>query len=251
MAKRQKKEKEKPGCYLVTMFASLILVCIWKTIDHVWDTKLIPFGMFEFWKFDLSLIKQGMYVSCLVFGWGIGLKIIHLYFSENDPILMRLIDPEENLARGVATSIFAGVMEEIAFRWLIFFSAIVAAKISNWLFLGFLGWNIIAWLYLHIAGPIANLLTLGLLKPIIFHPYGWFVGSAMLSTNVAFRDGHKYLGFIGFINSWLVGFFLFYIVFNYGLVTAILAHAIYDLLLDGISYIYLKFIFSPKPLGKS
>lgn len=238
--KVKKAKENKPGCYIISMIASLVLVSICKTIDHFWGTNIVPFKMLEFWKFDLNLIKNGLYVSLIIFAWGISLKTLHLCFSKLKPEDLE-ISAEQLLGWGFLSSIFAGVMEEIAFRWLIFFNSIVGVKILNFVCLGFLGWDIIAWIYLHIAGPVANFITFGYLKAFLFHPYGWFVGSALISTNAMFRDGHKYQGPIGFINSWIIGFFLFYIVFNYGLVTAILAHAIYDLLIVGITYIYLKF----------
>jgi hypothetical protein len=86
-------------------------------------------------------------------------------------------------------------------------------------------------IHLHIAGPVANWATLGGLEEYLFHPSGWLVGAAMLSANTKFRDGHKYQGLLGYLNSWFLGMFFFWLMLTFGLPVAILMHFAYDLLL--------------------
>ncbi|MDA2922963.1 hypothetical protein MYX07_06900, partial [Patescibacteria group bacterium AH-259-L07] len=133
--------------------------------------------------------------------------------------------------------ICAGVLEEIKFRWLSFFLGIIGAKITNFLFFGFLGLGIPKWFFLHIAGPVVNFVTLGKMSWLLFHPAGWFVGAAALAANAKFRDIHKYLGIFGYFNSWFIGFVMFWLMFEYGLVTAIIVHFLYDFLIHAVRYL--------------
>lgn len=57
-----------------------------------------------------------------------------------------------------------------------------------------------------------------------------FVGAVMWS-NVRFRKGHRYQGLPGMLNSYIFGFYMIYIAFTYGLVYAIIAHFLFDILL--------------------
>lgn len=140
------------------------------------------------------------------------------------------------IAKGAVVSTMAGVGEEITFRWLFFLNNIISVKIGNWFFFGFLGLGIPEWLHLHIFGPIANWTTFGGLESFIFHPTGWAVGAAMLTTNAFFRNGHRYQGLLGVVNSWFGGMFLFWIMFTYGLPVAILIHFTYDFLIYLVRY---------------
>lgn len=55
--------------------------------------------------------------------------------------------------------------------------------------------------------------------------------SAVLWSNAKFRDGHKYQGPSGMLNSYLIGFYMFYIAFAYGLLYAMAAHFLFDAVL--------------------
>ena len=144
---------------------------------------------------------------------------------------------EEYLRQGFWVSARAGVFEEIIFRWIFFYALIPWITLVNWLFLGFAGLDVLKWLFEHVLGPVANFATLGKLAPYLAGGASWAVGSALLSANGMFRNGHKYLGLFGFINSWFIGMFLFYIMFRYGLPVAIAVHFLYDLLIFVIRYL--------------
>ena len=83
----------------------------------------------------------------------------------------------------------------------------------------------------------SSFLTLGTIDNILYHPFGWFVGAGIILANAKFRDGHKYQGKFGFINSWFIGMYLFWLMFEYGLVACIVIHFLYDMLIFFIHYL--------------
>lgn len=196
--------------------------------------QAVPFGTFEFWALRGS-IAGALKVSWPLFAWALVINLVAILFIRNGPRDYR--HAEKILGREAFASVFAGIVEEIDFRWLIFLNAIWFVKLTNWLFFGFAGFGIEEWLFLHIIGPVVNFSTLGKLAPILFHELGWFVGASVLAANAKFRDGHKYQGLFGVINSWFIGFFLFWLMFNYGLVACIVVHMLYDLFIDLIRYL--------------
>lgn len=50
----------------------------------------------------------------------------------------------------------------------------------------------------------------------------------LVMTNAWFRDGHKYQGWYGIINSWMGGLIFAGAMVNHGLLTAITVHVVYD-----------------------
>jgi hypothetical protein len=133
-------------------------------------------------------------------------------------------------------SVRAGVFEEIIFRWLVFLNAIWFAKLVNWLIFGWAGFGVPEFIYGYVIAPISNFITCGDIHDLLYHPLGWFIGSAIITANAKFHDGHKYLGWLGFINSWFVGVYLFHVLFAYGLPAVILVHFLYDALIDVVNY---------------
>lgn len=220
----EKKQDEYSSMFFYKIVSSIIILPI---IMWIWP-DVVPFEFFEFWKVE-GTVSQWLVTSWPLFLWGSGLTLVHGLFTRNKRSVNR--DAELIIVKGVAVSTIAGVGEEITFRWLFFLNNIVSVKIGNWFFFGFLGFGIPAWFHLHIIGPIANWTTLGGLEPFIFHQTGWAVGAAMLATNAFFRDGHRYQGLLGFVNSWFGGMFLFWIMFEYGLLAAILIHFTYNFLI--------------------
>ncbi|MDO8600757.1 MAG: CPBP family glutamic-type intramembrane protease [bacterium] len=194
----------------------------------------VPFRFFEFWGVR-GTVSEWLYTAWPIFAWGTGVSLILALFTRNKRDTNR--HAERILVGGTLISIFAGVIEEITFRWLFFLGGIISVKVGNFLFFGFFGFGIPSWFHLNVFGPIANWTTLYALKPYIFHETGWAVGAAMLATNAFFRDGHKYQGWFGWVNSWFGGMFLFWIMFQYGLPAAILIHFIYDFLIYAVRYL--------------
>tara|TARA_Y100000310_G_scaffold343290_1_gene450203 strand:- start:1500 stop:2417 length:918 start_codon:yes stop_codon:yes gene_type:complete len=86
----------------------------------------------------------------------------------------------------------------------------------------------IKWLYVEWLCPLANWATLGYLKDFLFHPHSWAVGAGLVSANAFFRDGHKYQGLFGVVNSWFGGMIFFWILFTHGLIACMVVHFLYD-----------------------
>ena len=201
-----------------------------------WPSLIAPFSFFEFWTIKGSL-WEAVKNAWPLYLWGIGATTVVLVIKRDS---LRDEDPVEIFLGGTVISLLAGVLEEIAFRWLIFFSAIVIIPFVDRLLLGFMGIHLIKWIYVIVLCPIANFFTLGYLEQYLLNGYGWAVAAAIISANGDFRDGHRYLGPLGYVNSWFLGMYFFWVMFNYGLIAAIIIHFLYDF-----------FIFCTGALGTS
>jgi hypothetical protein len=205
--------KEEGRNYIVSSISAIFVILIVKML---WPS-VIPYGAFEFWA--VRGTPADWLASCWPFlVWAFVLNILYASFigAVGDP------DPREYV-KGAPTVFLLAALEELAFRWLLFLSAIVGVKVVNFLFFGFLGFGITEWLFLHVFGPIANYATLKQLEPQLFGA-GWAVGAALLSTNAFFRNGHAYQGPVGIVNSWFLGMFMVWMTFKYGLVASIAFH---------------------------
>lgn len=228
--RRDDEEEKGQGCYVTTAIGALVIIFIAKLF---WPAA-IPFKLFEFWKLDGS-ISDVLKTSWPVFIWGAGASFLFALLKRNDQELNK--NAELILGVGCLVSIWAGVVEEVAFRWLIFYSQIAVYKMINWLIVGWAGFGLFEWIYLYIEGPIANFFTLGYLEPILFNGFGWAIGAALLTSNGKFRNIHIYQGLFGWINSWFIGMFFFYLMFQYGLIASIIVHFLYDLFIFVVVYI--------------
>ena len=216
-------ESESGGNYLVTTFWSLIIVVIVKW----WWPDSIPFSFFEFWKpIPIGAVLKAAWPA---FAWGAGVTLIVALVSLNDNDVKG--EAGWMMVGGGLISTWAGVVEEVCFRWLIFYAQIAMYPLVDWFLFGWL-----KWLFLNVTGSIADFFTLGYLHPILFNGFGWAVGAAVLSSNGKFRAGHAYQGWLGFVNSWFMGMFFFYLMFQYGILAAILVHFLYDLFIYTASY---------------
>ena len=108
----------------------------------------------------------------------------------------------------------------------------------------FLHFDLTEWIYVHWLVPLANWSTFHALQPQLMHSGSWVFGAAIVSASVSFRNAHKHLGFIGYVNSWFLGMVFFYLMFNYGLLTAIAAHFLYDAIIFTV-----EALLSRKPRG--
>lgn len=219
----EKKESKGQGCYLVSAFWALVVVIIWE----IFWPNVIPFEFGQFLPLKVSL-GELIANTWPILAWGGGLTFVASLLTRNHPKINQ--KAEKIFTIGVIRSIFAGVTEEISFRWWIFFAQIILYQILNTIFFGFLGFGIFEWIFLHLTGPLADFSTGHLLQPILFGSL-WFVGAAIISSNGKFRDGHLYLGWFGYVNSWFLGMIMFYVMFTYGLVGAIIMHVLYDLVI--------------------
>lgn len=127
------------------------------------------------------------------------------------------------LIKGLWFSLNAGFFEELIYRAFAFMSAMVILPFVNFITFGFM-----RWLYSEALVPLANFMTFGALEPQLLGHSNWVFGAAIVSASIKFRNDHKHLGSIGMINAWFLSMVMFYLVFNYGIVTAIVAHVVYD-----------------------
>ncbi len=189
-----------------------------------WPGLIAPFSFFEFWRIKGDFYEI-VWSAWPLYLWGFGTTMILLLSSSINATPGTF---GEKFVDGTVQSALAGVLEEIAFRWLLFFAAFVSLPIFNWILGGFMGFDLIRWLYVDILCPIANFFTLGYLDSYLNQESAWVVGAAMISTNGQFRNGHAYQGPFGFVNSWFGGMYLHWVVFNYGLLPAIAIHFFYN-----------------------
>ncbi|MDX1987538.1 MAG: hypothetical protein SFV17_12690 [Candidatus Obscuribacter sp.] len=194
----------------------------------------LPFGVASQWHTSGTLLDW-LRSAAPIFAWGAGLTTIASVLTWNEPSDNR--KAEKLYAKGIATSLLAGVLEEIAFRWIIFYASIALSLALNFLLLGFAGFGLIELVHNYFFGPIVNFFTLGHLSNWLVNKELWYIGAGMISANGLFRDGHKYLGPVGFINSWFIGMFMFALLQDYGLVACIVCHFVYDLLIFTVRYI--------------
>lgn len=218
---------------LADLFRKIFFAVVVLAIVYHFFPEAIPFGPFELWDTKGSP-SDWITSSWPILVWAIGVTSL-CFLTRNHWKVNRkagLI-----FAKGTLISVAAGVVEEICFRWILFLHFIVMAKVINFLLLGFIGLGIIEAFQVYISGPIANFFTFGYLGEYLGNPTAWAVGVGILSANALFRNGHKYQGIVGFVNSWFIGMFMFILLFKYGLLACILVHFLYDFLIFFIQYV--------------
>lgn len=205
-----------------------ILYGLLFTIVLCWPS-LLPFPVFFLWIVRCNL-GQALAV--------IGISLLRAIIVNGTISLCTKNKPEDNeqaekiIVPGILISIYAGVSEEIDFRWLYFTLSILASKLANVCTFG-----LICWLQVHAWGPLLDWLTLGFLREYLVGLSVWPISAAIMAANGKFQDAHQYQGPSGMISSWYGGMFYFYIMLHYGLPIAILAHLSYDLMTFLIIYL--------------
>ena len=217
------------------------LCLIWLHIlTCFFPQSISPFHIYDVWKTEGNF-GQWVALGLPIYLWSCGVTFLSSFLTRNSPKENR--NAEGYLLAGLYASLLAGITEEIRFRWLYFYLCMISVRITNFLFFGWLGLPIGKWIHVYIGGPVFNVLTLGYLSDYLVTPSIWYVGSALLIINAKFRDGNAYQGPLGYINSWVLGFFFFWLTLNYGLLSAIVVHFIYDALLYTIEYVDRKIEF--------
>ncbi len=225
-------EKDAEYFWLSVFIYSAVIIFV----SYFYPTFL-PWGAFGLLRIKGS-VGEWFQASYWLLAWGFGVTFIASVASlaaGNDWVEVKYA--EERLLERLLMSVWAGVVEEICHRWIIFLAAIPIITVGNYLIFGFLGFGVGEFFQVHISGPVANFFTLGILKEFLADPGKWAIGAAILSSNASFRNGHKYLGWFGFINSWFIGMFFFSLMFRFGLPAAIVIHFFYDALIFTIQYI--------------
>ncbi len=210
------------------LIASLILMPIWITLIQCYFPSVIPFKTFHFWKIGGSVLEATRN-SWPMFAWAVGFTTLVAILSQNDRMYNR--HAEKVFLQGVVSSLFAGIVEEILYRWLLFYSAIAGLKIANCLAFG-----LPHFMYTNIFGPFANWVTFGLMSDLLTGA-PWVISAAIISTNGHFRNGHAYQGWLGYTNSWFLGMAFYHLTFKYGIMSAIVVHTLYDVLIFTVRYV--------------
>lgn len=203
-------------------------VFILPVVRWLWPT-LIPWDYTLLWDTHNENVVEWVVLGWPMYAAGLIANIILTWgVVEN---LSRRFRPDSGdmFIEGLGTALFAGVTEEIAFRWLLFFSAMPGLVLTNCIFGGFFfdGWGLPHLFNYYLLVPLANFTTFGFLEPWLLHDT-WYVGAAMLVANAGFRDGHKYQGFWGWMWAWFGGMYFFWVALNHGIGAAIIIHFIYD-----------------------
>jgi len=204
------------GSYLLVFTLTLALfgaLCIF------WSEYAL-FSIDDLWSRNDDLLA-GLGKVWFIFVWGAGITLLMGILLSRMP---REYPPRLIFGQGMWISLNAGIFEELIYRWLRFSIAMITLPFFNLITFGFL-----KWVYITILIPVANWVTFGALQEYLFHPASWVIGAAIISANGSFRDGHKENGFFSWVNSWFLGMVFFFLMFNYGLLTAIVAHVLYDM----------------------
>jgi len=234
----KKDEEKQEAPWPLTAFLQL---CLLALVVWIFPWCIEPFTVLSPWSPPVGVETWAPALwaqeAWPVVAWGTGVSFVCLMLGKG--VNRELVDNAEGVyLTGFGISAWAGIAEEIAFRWIFFLYGMIGIKVGNFIFLGFIpGWGIPENIYGYIVGPIANFFTFGLMENWLFHPTHWAIGAAILAANAKFRDGHKYQGPFGIINSWYIGMFFFWIMFTYGLLAAIVVHFVYDFLIFTMLYV--------------
>lgn len=223
-------KKIKPSERLIGMLAliipTLIVVGILRWIFP--DSVPLTLSEFIYLPSDWSLVLRA---GIPLFVWGFALNCVVMYIIPR----YRL---EETTSDGILNSLIAGTTEEIYFRFLLFFIIMYTIQFGNFLFFGWLGFGITEWFTIHISGPFTNFVSFGILSPMFnTELFPWFVAGAIMYSNGKFREGHQYQGPIGIINAWYAGILLFAVMFNYGIIAAMVVHVLFDIMVDLMRFV--------------
>jgi Type II CAAX prenyl endopeptidase Rce1-like len=175
----------------------------------------------ELWLSRGSLL-EGLSQVWMIFAWGFGVQLLVQIWR-----IIRRHQREAGigplLKHGAWISAHAGFFEELIFRLYAFLSFIIALHYAD-RHLG--GWLESA--STHTILPAANFITFGLFEQ-VFARGDWAVGVGVIIGGLFFRSAHRHYGKFSKANVWVIGMVMFWLVFNYGLLTAIVAHFLYDL----------------------
>jgi Type II CAAX prenyl endopeptidase Rce1-like len=222
-------------------FSTILFAICYIAFVKWFFPSAIPLNWF-FWRENSASVVQILMSSWPVFTFGIVFTSFVLLITKNNP--ESNYEAEEKLAEDIFISIYAGVTEEIAFRWILFLSCIPAIQLLDWFCGGFLfGNGLINFTYTKFFIPFADFLTFHQLTQYLYNPLSWSLGAAILSTNGKFRDGHSYQGPIGWLDAWFFGMFMYKIVWECGLPIAIFVHISYNSLIFILKYIDRKVEF--------
>lgn len=164
---------------------------------------------------------QGLSQVWFIFAWGFGIQFL-IQIWRVVRLKRREAGMEALMRRAVWLSANAGLFEEIIFRLYGFLSTIIALRYFDEAWHG-----VLEGIAVNFMLPVANFVTFGLFQR-EFTGSDWAIGMAIILGSLFFRSAHIHYGLLAKANVWLIGMVMFWLMFNYGLVAAILAHFLYD-----------------------
>lgn len=192
-----------------------VLSSLWGDHIHMTLDELLGDGF----------VAEGLSRVWFIFAWGALATIAIRLLSGRGHTSSRT----RQVAQGWWISLNAGVFEELIYRWMVFFNAMVFLTFFNWITFG-----LVKWFYGELLVPVANFFTFHALEAYLYDPRSWLVGAALVSASVKFRDAHHeedlpwFLNLFRKVNAWFGGMVMFWLMLNFGLLTAIVAHVLYD-----------------------
>jgi hypothetical protein len=210
--------------YLSVGFVTTYFFC------HLIAPQIFSYDYLSFWnKADFYGMYNFVIDRWLIFSFITISNILFLIFSEKDRFFFS--SPYNKLFAGLTSSVFAGVTEEIIYRWLLFFASIGTIAFTDYISGGFIFGHGIIYLGFVFSKFFVNFATFGYLTDYIYSP-NWLLGAAMLVSASKFRDGHEKYGPTGYWFAWYFGLFTQVIVFNFGILPAIVLHIFIDVIQD-------------------
>eukprot|EP01087_Luapelamoeba_hula_P014215 TRINITY_DN4129_c0_g1_i1.p1 TRINITY_DN4129_c0_g1~~TRINITY_DN4129_c0_g1_i1.p1 ORF type:complete len:524 (-),score=68.00 TRINITY_DN4129_c0_g1_i1:117-1688(-) len=228
-------------------FINSVLVAIIEEVGYRW--LYIGVAMIGLHTFNLFLHHAGLWLGVLVLVLAMGFFILAVIFSAG--ALRDINAVQRFFAKFNPTYTMIG--------------AAVIMVVGLFLIAGGLLWGSffdVVWDYIFL--PITNALSLWRFDDML---NGWFAGFTgpiemrkwrskarreawkaaasnrffvygMILSNITYRDGHKYQGLVGWINSWYVGLVLLSSMVHYGFFTAIVIHLLYEIQFTAIGYLF-------------
>ncbi|MBK7747451.1 MAG: hypothetical protein IPI39_09410 [Candidatus Obscuribacter sp.] len=227
-------EEQVKANWLVWFLMAAKVAALVGLVNWLFPTA-IPYSFFQLWHTTGTPVEW-LWASWPILVWAIGWTALISALTLNSR--RENYNAEAFYARGLWLSLRAGVMEEVVFRWLLFMWSIAMAKAVDYILGGFIfEHGFVWWFQTTLILPVANFFTMGLLKSVLTDASTWYIAAGLIIANSRFRDGHKYQGLFGLINSWFIGMYFFYLMFTFGLVAAIVVHLVYDVLIFTIRYL--------------
>ena len=199
---------------------------IWATVSIIlcllafkWDA--VPFRFDQFLYFR-GQIWEPFVMAAPLFFLGLVINAYKMVTSTNPPEVHK--NAKKLPLTGFVTSLMAGVMEELTFRWVLFFGCMGMIWVIDTVLLEGMVRN-----YIIESGYWLNTFATFGATPYAMNPATWTIGIAVLASNWKFQEGHMYQGLTGFIFSWIGGMYFFAIMFQHGLYAAMLVHFAFDM----------------------
>lgn len=189
--------------------------------------EVIPYRFEEF-LFFRGYIWEPFLAALPLFGAGVALNLYKMVTTVNPPEVQD--NARDIPVAGFLTSLHAGVLEELTFRWTMLYGLMGIIWVTSALLSVTIGFSLelfvheyLWWLDLFFIGNTGT--------AAIVLQGAWTAGLAALLSNWKFQRGHLYQGFWGSIFSFIAGIFFFRIMFQYGLLAAMLVHFSFDMLI--------------------